>query len=104
MCTVKLPLKYGNYLLWHRLVSCICHEGALANVDLVRWMITRCAGKLTPPAEKQAEADRKRGIDCPSLRWREKPSSGQMDNRIQARRVHLPNFIQKSDFYFIARF
>ena len=61
----------------------------ISNCAVVRWMVTGCAGKLKPPAVKQKsfelerevlrffQADRKREpMDYPSLRWREKSSSG----------------------------
>ena len=61
----------------------------ISNCAVVRWMVTECAGKLKLPAVKQKsfelerdvlrffQADKKRGpIDYPSLRWREKASSG----------------------------
>ena len=61
----------------------------ISSYAIVRWMVTECAGKLTPPAVKQKsfklerevlrffQADRKRGqMDYPSLCWSEKSSSG----------------------------
>ena len=61
----------------------------ISNCAVVRWMVTECTGKLKPPAVKQKsfelerevlrffQTDRKRGpMDYPSLRWKEKSSSG----------------------------
>ena len=61
----------------------------ISNCAVVRWIVTGCAGKLKPPAVKQKsfelerkflrffQANRKMGpMDYPSLRWREKSSSG----------------------------
>ena len=61
----------------------------ISNCAVVRWIVTGCAGKLKPPAVKQKsfqverevlrffQAEWKMGpMDYPSLRWREKSSSG----------------------------
>ena len=89
----KFLLKYNPLpRLCTRLVSRLCHTGAVANVDLsyavVCWMATRCIGKLKAPVVKEKsfelewkawrffQADQQRGpMDYLSLHWGEKLSS-----------------------------